>query len=75
MCDYILSLFHIFLIFSIYGVTQSDLNIVYINNTKFPVDFLCGVFFSVVQSEDNVMKTLCVKVLPPDLGSSSIGMS
>lgn len=75
MCEYILSLFHVFDSVNLLCRTQSDLNIVYKNNTKFPVDFLRGVFFQVVQREDNVIKTLCVNVLPPHLGSSPIGVS
>lgn len=46
MCEYILSLFHVFDSVNLLCRTQSDLNIVYKNNTKFPVDFLRGVFFS-----------------------------
>lgn len=76
MCGYILSLFHVFDGVNLWCHTQSDLSIVYKNNTKFPVDFLRGVFFfQVVQREDNVIKTLCVNVLPPHLGSSPIGVS
>lgn len=46
MCGYILSLFHVFDGVYLWCHTHSDLNIVYKNNTKFPVDFLRGVFFS-----------------------------
>lgn len=45
MCGYILFLFYVFDGVNLWCYIYLDFNIVYKNNIKFFVDFLCGVFF------------------------------